>query len=291
MKHRLHTWFTLAFAGITLAEEPLGKLGSIELTADDLRDSILSLNEAQIASLRADPALLEQIARTSLVQKHILQEATDKKWQEQPVIVAKLARARESTITESYLESISQPLADYPTADEIKAAFESTRDRLRQPRSFRLAQIFIAEAKGAEAKITELKTRLKAKDADFASIAREHSQEPTSASRGGEIGWVNEGQIDPELRPHVEALKFAEISAPVHLKDGWHILKLLDGRAPYTPTLEQARPLLVKQLRQEKLRANTQAYLAKLLKEHPLTLQSDALIKVLPKDSSASSRP
>jgi parvulin-like peptidyl-prolyl isomerase len=123
---------------------------------------------------------------------------------------------------------------------------------------------------------------LEAKDADFSSIAQSHSQEPVSAARGGEIGWVTETQIQPELREQVRRLKLNETSPPIKLKDGWHFLKLLDARAAFTPTLEQIRPQLVKQLRQDKLSANTQAYLARLLKEHPLVLNESALSKVLP---------
>jgi peptidylprolyl isomerase len=288
MKHRLQYLLTFAFAGISLAGEPLGKLGTIELTADDFRDSILSLNEAQIASLRADPALLEQIARTSLVQKLVLQEATDKKWQEQPKIAARVRRAHDSAITESYLESIAEPARDYPSDDEVKAAYQTVRESLKVPRSFRLAQIYIADDPKKLAGVEEL---LAAKDADFARIASEHSQEPASASRGGEIGWLTETQIEKDLLPPIAELKLNEVSKPVKLKDGWHILKLLDARAPHTPTLEQARPQLVKQLRQDKLRANSQAYLAALLRKHPLQINASALTEALPGEPSANARP
>lgn len=288
MKHRLQYLLTFAFAGITLAGEPIGKLGTIELTADDFRDSILSLNEAQIASLRADPALLEQIARTSLVQKLVLQEATEKKWQEQPQIAARIRRAHDSAITESYLESIAEPARDFPSEDEVKAAYQDVRESLKVPRSFRLAQIYIADN---PKKLAEVERLLAAKDADFARIASEHSQEPASASRGGEIGWLTETQIEKDLLPPIAELKLNEVSKPVKLKDGWHILKLLDARAPHTPTLEQARPQLVKQLRQDKLRANSQAYLAALLRKHPLQINASALAEALPGEPSANARP
>jgi peptidylprolyl isomerase len=271
-----------------ISAEPIGKLGSVELTAADLSDSILSLNEAQIASLRADPALLEQIARTSLVQKLILQEATEKKWQEQPQISARIRRAHDSAITESYLESLSQPAKDFPSEEEVKATYQAARESLKVPRSFRLAQIFIAEDKAKLAKVEEL---LSAKGADFAKIATEHSQEPTSASRGGEIGWLTETQIDKDLLPPIAKLKLNDVSKPVKLKDGWHILKLLDARAEHTPTLEQARPQIVKQLRQDKLRSNSQAYLAELLRKHPLQINAAALTEALPRETTAASRP
>ncbi len=272
-------------------ESTVGRLGDIEITAEEVLDSLNSLSPGERESLRADPKLVEQIVRSSLVQKLVLKEAQDKKWQEQPQIVAKIARSRDSVITESYLEDLAQPPASYPDEAELKSAYEANRERLKQPPTYRLAQIFIAEATGAEAKLAEIEALLKVKKADFDQIAKEQSQETVSAARGGEIGWVSESQIDPELRAQVEKLKLAEISAPVRLKDGWHILKLLDARASYRPTFEQVRPQLTQQLRQEKLRANSQAYLAKLLKEHPLSIQSAALEQLLQNQSSTSSRP
>jgi parvulin-like peptidyl-prolyl isomerase len=273
------TTFAVSLRG--KAEDSLGRLGSIELTAEDFRASIQSLNEAQVASLRADPALLEQVARTSLVQKLILQEASDKQWQAQPHIAARVERARQSAITESYLESIAEPPKHYPSEDEVKSAYAAARDSLRVPRSFRLAQIFIADDSQGEKKLALVSGLLAAKGADFGKIAGEHSQETSSASRGGEIGWLTEAQVDPSLLRHVADLKLSAVSKPVRLKDGWHLLKLLDARAPYTPTLEQARPSIVKQLRQEKLRANSQAYLAGLLRQHTLEINASALATIL----------
>ncbi len=270
------------------ADEPLGKLGDLELSEDDLRASLQSLSEGQLASLKADPALLEQVARTTLVQKRVLQEATQKGWPQQPHIAARVERARQSAITESYLESIAEPAKDYPSEEELKVVYTASRDSLRVPRSFRLAQIFISTD---EAKLTEVKKMLSDAKADFAEIASHHSQEVMSASRGGEIGWLTEAQIEPDLLPTIASLKLNEVSQPVKLKDGWHILKLLDARAAHTPTLEQARTQLVKQMRQEKLRLNSQAYLADLVRRHPLLINTAALKTALLNQPSTESRP
>lgn len=262
--------------------ETVGRLGDLEVSADDLRTSLAALEPSQIESVRQDPALLEQLVRSLLVQRLVLKEATDKKWQDEPAVVAKLARTRDSIITESYLESVSQPSADYPSEEDLKTAYEASREGLKQPRSFRLAQIFIADAPEGAARLKIVQNLLKAKDADFAAIAQKHSQDTVSAARGGEIGWVAEAQIEPDLRERVNKLKLFAVSEPVRLKDGWHLLKLLDAREAYVPTLEQVRPQLISQLRRDKLRANTQAYLARLLKKHPLVLNGSALSQLLP---------
>lgn len=281
-------WKTVvvSFAIVSFSSaQTIGRVGSLEVSAESLRSVLSSLDAGQLESVRQDPALLEQLVRSLLVQQLVLKKATEDKWHEQAAVVAKLARTRDSTITESYLESVSLPPADYPSEDELKTAYQTNRDSLTQPRSFRLAQIFIADANGADEKLKAVQLLLKSKEADFAKVAKEQSQEPTSAGRGGEIGWVTEEQIEPDLRKPVIVMKLNETSEPIRLKDGWHLLKLLDARAAYTPTLEQVRLQLIKQLRQEKLRANTQAYLARLLKEHPLVLNETELLKILPEPS------
>lgn len=279
--------FGLLMVAWSLAAPPLfaetaARIGTLEVSTEELRQLLTGLEKKQLESVQQDPALLEQLVRSLLVQKLVLKEASAQKWEEQPAVVARLARTRDSTLTETFLESVSEPPADYPSETELTEAYEAGRESFKQPRSFRLAQIFIAEAPEAETRLKEIRSLLKAPQADFGKIARSHSQEAVSAARDGEIGWVAEAQIEPELRNQVTDLKLFAISEPVRLKDGWHILKLLDAREAYTPTLVQLRPQLIKQLRQEKQRSYAQAYLARLLKEHPLVLENSALSRLLP---------
>ena len=79
------------------------------------------------------------------------------------------------------------------------------------------------------------------------------------------------------------SLKVDAISEPIRLNDGWHVIKVLDSREPYTPTLEQIRSQLIAQLRADKTKANSQAYLAKLLQDNPLAVDEIGLAKVIAK--------
>jgi parvulin-like peptidyl-prolyl isomerase len=272
-------WLSLAFP--VLAEEPLARAGEAVFTLDDLRNTVLALDEPRRASLSADPGLLEQVVRASLAQRLLLDEARTHGWDQQPQVIAQAERARLGAITESWLEHRCAAPADYPTDADIQEAYEREKQVLRVPPSWRLAQIFIAKGDDAEKQVSNLKEQLQVPKADFAALAQQHSQEPVSASRGGEIGWVTEIQIEPGLREAVAGLKLAEVSPPILLKDGWHFIKLLDARAAHVPTLVQARPQLIRQLRQEKLRTQAQAHLAALLREHPPALDKDALARAL----------
>lgn len=189
-------------------------------------------------------------------------------------------RARESALTESYLQNASMPEPGYPDEAELTRAYEAAKSKLVIPRSYKLAQIYIAKDK---AKLDNVQKQLKAKNADFAAIARAHSEETTSAAQGGEIGWLTEDQIQSEMRVKLPDLTPGAVTGPVQLQDGWHILKLLDLREPRTPTLDEIRVNFVTQLRAERSRTKRQEYLAGLIKEHPLAINEIELTKAAAK--------
>lgn len=84
-----------------------------------------------------------------------------------------------------------------------------------------------------EGKITKLAEKLYEelqKGSDFKSVAREFSRSSTAAS-GGELGWLVEDSISRELRMQVGALKSGQVSKPLRLADGYHIMRLNDRRA------------------------------------------------------------
>lgn len=259
----------------------VGAIGDVELRESEVLASLGRLDALERESLARDPATLGKLVRSMLVQRLILQEAEAKKWDEEPSIQPLLKSTREAAITDSYLKSICKPPESYPSEEELKAAYERNRAALTVPRSFRLAQIFIGEQKGAQEKLAALQRRLKATPAAFGAIAREVSEEKESASRDGEIGWVSEGQIQPEILARLPELKLNAVSEPVRLKDGWHILKVLDVREPFTPLFDQVRLQLAQRLRAEKTRATMQAYMAEMLQKHPVAVNEVVLSKLL----------
>jgi peptidylprolyl isomerase len=258
----------------------LGKAGDIEITGSEIREIVAGLDADQQAALAKDPAALGQYVRALLVQRLVLKQALDKKWDQDPAVIAKLVRAREAALTESFLENASQPEPGYPSDAELTEAYEASKSKLIIPRGYKLAQIYIATDK---AKLDSVEKQLKAKNADFAAIARTSSEEAGSAARGGEIGWLTEDQIQPEIRAKLPDLAKGAVTEPVKLQDGWHIIKLLDLREPRTPALDEIRDSFVTQLRADRSRIKRQEFLAGLLKEHPLAINEIELTKAAAK--------
>ena len=271
-------------AAKTGGDDVVARVGNINLSADELRGYIAALGARERAAISQDPGLLSQAVRMQLADRLVLQELVAKKWDQQPNVVAQLDKLRENALVELYLQTASAPPASYPSDEEVQKVYDANRAALLMPRQFQLAQIFVASPKDADkaadekAKkaVDDIQRKLKAPGADFAAIAIEND-----SKSGGDLGWLVENQIRPEIRASVMQLAKGAISEPIRLDDGWHILKLIDTKAAYTRTLPEVRDQLVQQMRNERAGALRRAYIAELLKEHPPVLNEFALTNLL----------
>jgi parvulin-like peptidyl-prolyl isomerase len=269
--------------------EVIARLGNLEVRSDEVRAIVAALGPQEQAAVVHDPSLLTQIVRSTLANQLVLKEALAKKWDQQPQIAAMIQRARDNAIAESYLRSLSVPPPSYPGDADVQSVYDANKSALLMPRQFQLAQIFVALAKDADKaaedtarkKLDEVEKKVKAPGADFAAIAKTDSEEGESASRGGEIGWLPETQIRPEIRSQVIGLAKGAVAEPLKLDDGWHVLKLLDTKASYTRPLEEVRDALVQRMRAERADAIRRAYVAELLKQNPPAINELALTKLV----------
>lgn len=88
--------------------------------------------------------------------------------------------------------------------------------------------IILSEAK-AEAQLQGLLDQIKAGDANFADLAKEFSEGPTSV-RGGDLGWADPSNYDPAFREALATMKIGEYHKPFRSSFGWHIIQLNDRR-------------------------------------------------------------
>ena len=265
----------------------VAKVGDAEVYVEDVQNWLAGLEPAQREAAAKQPSLLTEAVRTLLVQRLVLQEAEEKKWGDRPDVAAKIERSRATIVAESYLRSVAEPEADFPTEELLKKAYDGAGDALNVQRRHKLAQVFIAAPADAkdkatkEAEVAEVKKKLAAPGADFAAIARAHSEEATSAGKGGEIGWLDENLIEEGIRTEITKLSKGGVSGAILLKDGWHFVKVLDREEPRKLTFEEVKPRLAERLREQRAQAASQEYVAKLLRDHPVVINEIELPKVL----------
>jgi peptidyl-prolyl cis-trans isomerase SurA len=110
------------------------------------------------------------------------------------------------------------------------------------------------------------------KGESFAVAAAAASQDPGSASEGGDLGWQTPDVFDPQFTEAVAKLKVGEISQPFQTHYGWHIAELL-GRRNHDETQEVKRLNAMQSIRASKADENTELWL-----QH---LRDDAYVKVM----------
>lgn len=82
----------------------------------------------------------------------------------------------------------------------------------------------------AKAMLDKFVKQLRSGDADFAELARQYSEDPGSAAKGGELGWADPSVYVPAFSQTLGALNINEISEPFRSSHGWHIVQLEEKR-------------------------------------------------------------
>ncbi len=103
----------------------------------------------------------------------------------------------------------------------------------------------------ARAKLAEYKKRIEAGQADFATLARENSQDG-SAAQGGDLGWANPGMYVPEFEEVMGRLAPGQISDPLVSRFGLHLIQLMERR-DMALSLREQRDAVRAILREKKL--------------------------------------
>jgi len=101
---------------------------------------------------------------------------------------------------------------------------------------------------------------------DFGALASVTSEDPGSASRGGDLGWNAPGVFDPEFENVLSTLQQDEISEPFRSQFGWHIVQLT-GRRTYDQSDELRRQRVLTALRESKVDEETELWLRRLRDE------------------------
>ncbi|MGO4154013.1 peptidylprolyl isomerase [Cupriavidus sp. YAF13] len=268
----------------------VARAGSVTVGQDDVERLLQGLPEADRAAARSNRAGIENWLRQRLASEALLREAQGKAWAERPEVKARVdAAVREIAariVTSTYLESVTQVPAGYPSELEVKAAYEEGKVNFQVPATYRVAQIFLAaQGSDAAAKVRDEARKLatQARQGDFAALAKSRSQDPRGAERGGEVGTLPLAQMLPEVRDTVARLKVGQVSDPVQSAAGFHVMKLLDTQAGRTATLDEIKPQLAAAMRQQRQQQLVQAYMAKLVAPGTASIDTAALDAVLQK--------
>ena len=129
--------------------------------------------------------------------------------------------------------------------EEAKTFYEQNMQRFTTPEQRRASHILITvqgdDLDAAKKKADELYAQLKADPKKFAQLAKAHSQDPGSATEGGDLGFFSKGMMVPEFETAVFSAKKGDLLAPVKTDFGYHIIMVSDIKPAQVKPMEQVR--------------------------------------------------
>ncbi|MFS8933498.1 SurA N-terminal domain-containing protein [Cupriavidus taiwanensis] len=145
------------------------------------------------------------------------------------------------------------------TPEELKSYYESNIARFRVDEQRRASHILISAPKDAPAaqrqaakdKATKLLEEVRKQPDSFAEVARKNSQDPGSAAKGGDLGFMGRGALVKPFEDAMYALKEGQVSDVVETDFGYHIIKLTGTKPAETRPLEAVRTELEAELRKQ----------------------------------------
>ena len=173
-----------------------------------------------------------------------------------------------------------------PSDADLQRLYNSDKDRFRTPERVKVRHILLKttgkspeEDAKIKAKVEDLLKQIKA-GGDFAELARKNSEDPGSAIKGGELGWVVRGQTVKPFEDTAFSLKANDISPAVKTEYGYHILQVLDHEQAHQRTFDEVKSQLADEFRKQRASEAMQQDLpnrlqAALKKDPPAKVASD----------------
>lgn len=170
---------------------------------------------------------------------------------------------------------------------EVARYYGEHQDEYRTPDRVKVRHILISippagpdgkqDPKAVDAARTKAEDILKQVKAggDFAALAKKNSQDPGSAEKGGELGWVVKGQTVPEFEKAAFALNPRQTSDLVQTSYGFHIIQTEEKETAHVKPLAEVKDSIENILRQQK--AN--AYLGQKINDAETTAKKEGIDK------------
>ena len=187
----------------------------------------------------------------SLVQEIYLQKELDKIAKKSPVsrdkaLKKQIENYQNNTLRQAYLDSI---VNEKVTEQAIKDKYSEVSNEFNGKKEIHVKHILVSGISEAE----KILTLLKKKSSSFEKLAKQYSKDDTTASLGGDLGYVIPDKLDEDFAKSITELKRNQISNPIKTKYGWHIIKVEDIRDVKLPAFEDIKISIENSLKQEEV--------------------------------------
>ena len=131
--------------------------------------------------------------------------------------------------------------------DQLKVQYHQNIQQYQVPNRVHAEHILLMTVGKTDAEVEEIKKKAEdilsqvKKGAKFEDLAKKYSEDPGTKDKGGDLGWLVQGQTVPEFEKVAFSLQKGQISDLVKTQYGFHIIKVLDKETAHTKPFEEVK--------------------------------------------------
>jgi parvulin-like peptidyl-prolyl isomerase len=254
----------------------------VYITKQELADEVKYVAAAKKIDKLPSRDILETLALQLLVTKVLSGEAEERNLHQDPATAHEINRSRDMALAEARLADIENVVIDEPVKRQLgKEYYLNNEKEFSIPEERKISHILIRHEANVEEKenqARELLQQLQDSPDQFAEVAKEKSEDTSSAKKGGSLGWATSDRFVKQFSDAAFSIEeIGQVVGPVKTKFGYHILKLDEIKPgklkPYSEVKEVAISKAVEAFRAER----RSQYLMNLRASGDRTLNEDLL--------------
>lgn len=225
---------------------------TFRVTTDDVRADALRIPAQTRSQVLGDPQTVQQLVTNLFVRRGLAQQAEAQGLAQSSAMQAALQIARDKVLSDALLEQMdAQNQVSNAAAEKMaQSTYRAHPERFKAGERVQVRHILIAGSDDAAKQKAQDILQALQQGADFAELAKERSQDPGSATRGGVLRWFEHGAMVPEFEEAAFALqKTGDLSVVVQTKFGFHVLQLQGRKPAGIKAYEEVREELVSSLK------------------------------------------
>lgn len=202
----------------------------------------------------SSPAAMQNNVANVYARRVLATDAVKEGLDKNPLVIAAIEKAKERILSDAMLEKIDQK--NQPNLQDLEAwaqtSYKANSKKYEQPEQVRASHILIRTAE-PDAKVkTEAILKELRNGADFSKLAKDKSQDPGSAAKGGDLGFFARGRM---IKPFEDTAfgmsKAGDISEVIESPFGFHIIRLDEKKPAGLQPYAEVKDLLMRQAQNE----------------------------------------
>jgi len=239
--------FLLAGSGCAEREPAVAHVGRRRITVSDFKqrlEEVPSYYRGFIATEGGKRQYLSGMIKEEI----LLHKALDENLHRRPDIARRLEEVRREVLLAAAINHLHNE--EIKVSDqEIRDYFEKHREEFADPVQLKVSHILLSNENRAREVLQKLR-----RGASFEKLARENSIDTFTAVNGGDMGFIERGDMPPEFEEPVFSLQsVGEISDVIKTPYGYHIVKLTGRKRGRAESFENARENIKRRLEQQKI--------------------------------------